>query len=129
MNPALRNPRLWLAGFLIWFVVLWVMSASSGRDTFAPPSDQNDKLAHFGYFFGGSGLLCGYLYRLRPDRPRWPTLLAFAIVFLSVIGALDEWHQSFTPGRSGNDPYDFMADVFGTVVGAFTFKRIHHRLK
>ncbi len=124
-----RDPRFWLAGFLVWFAVLWVMSASSGRDTFAPPSDQNDKLAHFGYFFGGSGMFCAYLFRLKPDRPKWPVILAFTIVLLSSIGVLDEWHQSFTPGRSGNDPYDLMADVLGAVVGAFTFQRFHHWLK
>ncbi|MES2923402.1 MAG: VanZ family protein [Verrucomicrobiota bacterium] len=129
MPRLVLNPRFWLAGFLIWFAVLWVMSSLTGRETFLPPSDQMDKVAHFGYFFGGSGLLCAYLYRRNPDHPNWKVIIGGAILALSLNACLDEYHQSFSPGRSGNDPADLLADVFGAAVGAFTFKRIHHRLK
>ena len=129
MARLLRNPQLWLAGFLVWFAVLWVISSFTGRETFAPPSDHLDKVAHFGYFFGGSGLLCAYLFRRAPERPNWKFILGTAIVVIALTGALDEYHQSFTPGRSGNDPYDLLADILGAIAGAFTFKRIHQRLK
>ena len=33
-------------------------------------------------------------------------------------GALDELWQEFTPGRSGGDLYDWIADALGATVGA-----------
>lgn len=56
-------------------------------------------------------------------------LITAAVVVIALIGALDEYHQSFTPGRSGNDPFDWLADLLGAIAGAFTFKHIHHLLK
>jgi VanZ family protein len=124
-----RQPRFWLSAFLIWFGILWVLSSFSFNTGYAPPVNHIDKVQHFGYFLGGSGLLCAYLYRRNPDRPNWRAIFTTAIVLVSLVGLLDEWHQSFTPGRSGNDPGDWMADFLGAVTGALVFKRIHHRLK
>ena len=36
----------------------------------------------------------------------------------AIIGALDEYHQTFTPGRSGNDPWDLLADTVGAAAGS-----------
>ena len=125
----MRSPGFWLAGFLVWFSVLWLLSGSNPTGDQPPPFPHFDKVAHFGYFFGGSGLLCAYLYRRAPDRPNWWVLIPTAVIVIGLIGALDEWHQSFTPGRHGNDPSDLLADVLGAAAGALTFKRFHHRLK
>jgi VanZ family protein len=35
------------------------------------------------------------------------------------VGGLDEWHQTFTPGRSGGDVWDWLADMTGGFIGAF----------
>jgi VanZ family protein len=129
MALLIRSPRVWLAGFLVWFSVLWLLSGSSQTGDYTPPFPNFDKVAHFGYFFGGSGLLCAYLFRRAPDHPNWGGLISVAVIIVGLIGGLDEWHQSFTPGRSGNDPADLLADVLGAAAGAFTFKRIHHRLQ
>ncbi|MEY3896711.1 MAG: hypothetical protein RLZZ214_2231 [Verrucomicrobiota bacterium] len=74
-------------------------------------------------------LLCAWLYRRGPERTDWAKLITTAVVVVALIGALDEYHQSFTPGRSGNDPFDWLADLLGATAGAFAFKRIHHLLK
>ena len=124
-----RNSKFWLVGFLLWFGVLWTLSSFSGQGKYAPPNDHFDKVAHFGYFFGGGGLLSAWLFRLRPERPDWKLILSATILVIALIGALDEYHQNFTPGRSGNDPYDWLADALGAAAGAFTFKWLHHRLK
>ena len=129
MPPLLRNPRFWLACFLLWFAVLWLMSSFSLVGKVAPPIPNFDKVEHFGYFFGGSGLLCAYLFRRKPEHPNWKAIIGTVIVAIALTGGLDEYHQSFTPGRSGNDPYDWLADVLGATAGALTFKRIHRRLK
>jgi len=130
MSQLPRNPRFWLAGFLIWLAFLYLLSSFSRVSDYSPSIDHFDKIAHFGYFFGGSGLLCAYLFRRKPaEAINWKTLITTAVVCLAIVGILDEYHQSFTPGRSGNDPFDWLADVLGGTAGAFVFKRIHYLLK
>ena len=129
MTRIPRQRKFWLACFLLWFAVLWILSSSSNVGKYAPHIANFDKVEHFGYFFGGSGLLCAWLFRLRPDRPNWKAIISTAVIVIALTGWFDEWHQSFTPGRSGNDPYDWLADLLGATAGAFVFKRIHHRLK
>jgi VanZ family protein len=123
------SPKFWLAAFLLWFGVLWIMSSFSTVGPEMPPIQYSDKIAHFGFFFGGSGLLSVFLYRLQPERPNWKLIIGVAVAVLAAVGALDEWRQSFVPGRSGNDLGDWMADLLGALAGAFVFKAIHRRLK
>ena len=124
-----RHPRFWLAAFLLWFGVLWLLSSFSSGGAIGPSIPHFDKVAHFGYFFGGSVLLSGYLFFRRPARPDWKWIIITAVSLVALTGCLDEWHQSFIPGRSGNDPYDWLADVFGATAGALAFKRFHRRLQ
>ena len=124
-----RNPKFWLAAFLLWFAILCMLSSLPGQVELVPPIDHFDKIVHFCYFFGGGGLLSAWLFRLRPDLPNWKAILSVTILTVALLGGLDEFHQTFTPGRSGNDPYDWLADILGAAAGAFTFKRIHHFLK
>lgn len=124
-----RHPRFWLACFLLWFGVLWLLSSSTLAGEYTPTIENFDKVEHFGFYFGGSGLLCAWLFRLNPERPNWKMLISIAIIVIGLVGWLDEYHQTFTPGRSGNDPHDWLADFAGAVVGAFVFKKFHHRLK
>jgi len=54
---------------------------------------------------------------------KWPaltlrSLFIISIAFCSAVGGLDEYHQSFTPGRSGNDLGDWLADTLGGTAGA-----------
>lgn len=80
-----------------------------------------DKVLHFGYFFGGGGLLGAFLFYDRgfsPQRMFW-----VGIAVLAVVGVIDEYHQSFYRFRSGNDPFDWLADVIGGSVGLLTFLR------
>lgn len=129
MGRLSRNPKFWLTAFLIWLGVLWILSSRPLNGTYLPPIDHFDKIAHFGYFFGGSGLLCAWLYSRNPERPNWQAILVSVILTIAVIGCLDEYHQTFTPGRSGNDPYDWLADVLGATAGAFSFMGMRRRLK
>lgn len=124
-----RSSRFWLGAFLVWFAVLWGLSSFSGAGDYLPPIDHFDKVEHFGFFFGGSGLLCAWLYRRKPENPDWRKLFITAVVVIALVGWLDEYHQSFTPGRFGNDPGDWLADFLGGIAGARVFKSLHHRLK
>lgn len=83
-----------------------------------------DKILHFSYFFAGA--FCLTIYSLLKlgrvsHKQRWIGLL----ILFSVIGAADEFHQSFTPGRSGNDPWDWLADVIGVSVGILFANTVH----
>jgi VanZ family protein len=123
-----RHPATWFAAFLVWFGVLWHLSSQPGIHA-PPPFPHSDKLAHFSYFAIGGFLFAACHFRLRHSTPAWEKILATAIIGIALIGWLDEWHQCFTPGRSGADPWDWLADLLGGAAGAFLLKSLHHRLQ
>jgi VanZ family protein len=77
-----------------------------------------DKIVHT-FLYG----TLGFLMSRSMDDPRRPARLrAFvgAFVFCVALGALDEWHQLFIPGRSA-EVADWVADSTGGLVGAATW--------
>jgi VanZ family protein len=129
MLRPLRKPAFWLAAFVLWAAVLWVLSSTQPSLPQAPPIPHLDKVAHFGYFFGGGGLLAAFFYLLDPASPRWGRIILRTVLVLALVGLTDEYHQTFTPGRSGNDPWDWLADVLGALAGSLVFKRLHRLLR
>lgn len=108
MNPALKR---WsfaaaLAGMLIW--------ASSCSEIAAPKLVDFDKFAHFCLF----GLLATLVVRngFTPRRA-W-----VAVLLVSAFGLTDEWHQSFTPGRSV-EVADWVADTLGAITAVTLYVR------
>ena len=80
---------------------------ASGRGQVSAPDVVNfDKIAHFSVY----GLLATLVVRI---ESRWRGWLA--ILLVSVFGLLDEWHQSFTPGRSV-EIADWVADTLGALL-------------
>jgi VanZ family protein len=125
MRRLVRNPFLWFAAFALWFGTLWWLSS---RVNHVPPGLDfrfSDKLLHFGYFFGGALLFSAFLFRFNPSTPRLGRVLALTMLVVGLTGALDEFHQSHVPGRSGNDPADFAADLLGALCGALVFRKAH----
>jgi VanZ family protein len=51
-----------------------------------------------------------------------------AFVLTVIYGALDEYHQSFVPGRDA-DVYDLVADTCGAVLAATGYFLLHRRQK
>ncbi|MFD2257388.1 VanZ family protein [Luteolibacter algae] len=84
-----------------------------------------DKFLHFSYFSFGGILFATWLLLKKTTRLATPKHLLIPLIALSIIGVLDEYHQSFTPGRSGNDPFDWLADVFGALFGIIIANRFH----
>ncbi|MGJ8643844.1 MAG: VanZ family protein [Luteolibacter sp.] len=76
-----------------------------------------DKVLHFGYFFGGGIILSTYVLLKKGVTASITIRFLIPLAVLASIGALDEYHQTFTPGRSGNDPFDWLADVLGAAAG------------
>ena len=127
MRRILRQPAFWFAALMLWLGTLWLLSSRSGDST-GLPIEHLDKLAHFFYFLAGGMLLANWRVTLQPDRPRWNQILLASVAAMALIGLLDEWHQCFTPGRNGADPWDWLADTLGAIAGAFATKFIHPRL-
>ena len=111
------RPAAYLCLFTLWLVTLCFLSASSPTIESTEIIPHLDKLMHFAYFSLGGGFLaahCGL---------RWPglsqgRLLLMVVIVCSIIGRLDEYHQGFVPGRSGNDTGDWLADTVGGFSGA-----------
>ncbi|MFZ2452036.1 MAG: VanZ family protein [Methylovulum miyakonense] len=92
-------------GFIYWL---------SDQATLPTPDlfSGEDKLHHAGAYFILAALAWANFRRIA--KP--PIILATAvIVFGSLYGASDEWHQSFVPGRSP-DVLDWLADTLGAVL-------------
>ncbi len=117
----------WSSIFLLWGIVLWLLSDGPIPTHGGPDLPGLDKILHFGYFFGGAGLLSAALYLSRRNRTglSWRRLVITVVIVLATVGALDELHQSWIPERSGNDFGDWLADVAGALTGALVFKRFH----
>jgi VanZ family protein len=123
-----QSPRFWAICFVLWFIVLNFLSHGNRFDQQEIIFDipHFDKIVHFGYFFGGGGLLSAAFF-LR-SKPSWKRLIIIVTVSLSLIGIWDEFHQSFFENRTGNDPGDWLADTLGAFCGALVFKKMHRRL-
>ena len=104
-------PVLFLMGTLAW------ASACARTPPAAPNIFQFDKIAHF-CVFGLMGTLCFRVPRL-PARTARRWLAAFGAVMAYAL--LDEVLQYFNPARSF-DPFDWLADLTGCLVGIFMYR-------
>jgi VanZ family protein len=73
-----------------------------------------DKGAHFA-FYGVTGFLCA-LWRRESGFPARRAVL-YAVLFVLAVGAIDEIHQHWIPGRS-MALLDWLADTLGGGTGA-----------
>lgn len=114
----LTESKLWILLFVLWLITLCVLSSSSNVvPAEAPKIPHLDKIAHFGYFLVGGYILATWL-QLKYGTQSSPLIrFLLPIIFFSIFGAIDEYHQTFTPGRSGNDFYDWLADFLGASLG------------
>jgi len=117
-----RQPRFWWFAVGVWLVVLLCASSQAG---IMPPMyfTWQDKVEHASYFCAGG--LCFY-FALRYGSPQMSVkaVCIATVLFCSLIGVSDEWHQSFVPGRSGNDVWDWTADTIGGLLAAMLGRRI-----
>ncbi|MDB6154887.1 MAG: VanZ family protein [Chthoniobacteraceae bacterium] len=109
-----------------WVLTIFILSSLSGSQV----EHLNvfrlwDKAAHFIAFAAG-GFVLGLALRVSTAwSSKKVTLVTIAVI--SLFGATDEWHQLYTPHRSGADRADWLADTFGAAVGAFLIASIYAR--
>lgn len=113
-NWPVTRPAIWLA-FAIWIGVLVFVSNRSGSAGAEHPIIYWDKLQHFVFFFGGAMAFGACLRATFPWH--WSVIFLVVIVLLSTLGLSDEINQLRITGRSGGDPFDWLADLLGTVAG------------
>ena len=102
---------------ILWFVLI-AIGTSWPRIQVGSGALPLDKIVHFAMY----GVLSALVLRatLTWYRPR--TFLV-VLVGLVILGAVDEWHQSFIPGRSMSFG-DWIADSAGAVLGAFAVRSL-----
>lgn len=113
----LSSPLLWRFLVLLWFGVLFWLSSQSHLPS--PASFEGvDKLEH-AIFFSAGGMCFLLGLRLAGFAKAKTTAILAAVLFCGAVGGFDEWHQTYTPGRSGGDVWDWAADMCGGFIGAF----------
>ena len=128
-----RMPRRTLAIALWLALFVWagtVLSFSSLTPDKLPSAAfvTWDKLNHFIAFAVGGWLAASALRTSRPSA-RPAGLLVLAVLLLSAFGAFDETIQLVTPGRTGADLHDWIADFLGAAAGALSTLFTHARLE
>lgn len=120
------KPKPWLGLFILWLATICIASSFNTKlPEEAPKIPHFDKITHFGYFFGGGIILTTWLLLKKGSITTRLTRYLLPIIFFGIFGAIDEYHQTFTPGRSGNDPYDWLADFFGASLGVLIANHFH----
>jgi len=109
---------------LLWAGLIFYLSSQSSLDVPLLFPGQ-DKLFHL-VAFGTLGFLV--LGGMRPAGTRYHTAkLLLALLLVVGYGILDEYHQSFVPGRSV-DSLDVLADAAGGVIGIWLMDFIYRKL-
>ncbi len=123
MYKLFRVSWLWLILFIIFIGLLIFLSSLPLNMAHTTSFILVDKIIHFVYFMGLSGLL--NFYWASEHRTSYLPYGWLSILIIASIGAFDEWLQSYTPGRSGNDLGDLIADCIGAVVGYLIVRLIY----
>jgi VanZ family protein len=113
------SDRFWIALWVTWFAVLWLVSASNPEIKDAPKIPHLDKIVHFCYFMAGGFCFANFLFLKKSNTWNWKRIILITLLVGAAVGAIDEYHQTMTPGRTGNDFGDWCADVLGTLAGAY----------
>ena len=85
-----------------------------------------DKLVHAVAFAIGATLLGIALRQTSRLRGSW--LFGAIVLGIGIFGATDEIHQLYTPGRTGADLNDWIADMIGGMLAAFVYCRFYGRV-
>ena len=93
-----------------------IFAASSRSDTSAVPSAIPDKVMHVAVYAVLGALILRAVAGGRRTNVTWSAVLV-SILAATLYGIIDEWHQSFVPGRTP-DARDVAADLAGASVGA-----------
>jgi VanZ family protein len=109
---------------LVWMGVIYLLS---DQPTLPYPQDLDSRLVSIaGHFsvFGVLAVLFWWALGLAGEAGTRRKVSAVALVVL--YGVVDEWHQSFVPGRTP-DVYDVLTDATGAIVAMLVVTWIERR--
>jgi VanZ family protein len=101
----------------MWVAII-LIGTSWPSISVGPDVQHLDKVVHFTAY----AVLSALILRAMPS-PRDVGTVVIVIALVSVFGAVDEWHQSFIPGRSMSFA-DWVADSAGALAGALSVRFI-----
>ncbi len=111
-----------------WTITIFILSSMSGPEIQAiNVLDVWDKAAHAIAFAAGAVVLAIAL-RISTGWS-WMKIMIVGAFAISLFGATDEWHQLYTPKRSGADPLDWLADTIGAVAGVIATRFVYARFQ
>jgi len=113
------SDRFWMGIWVIWFTVMWLASSSNPEIKDAPDIPHLDKIVHFCYFMAGGFCFANFLSLKKSITWKWKRIIQVTLLVGAIVGGIDEYHQTMTPGRTGNDLGDWLADTSGTLAGAY----------
>lgn len=105
--------------------IFWLSSRTGSEIEELNVFEIGDKAAHFAAFLTGAALLSVALRW--STRWTWTRILWTAALLVAAFGATDEFHQLYTPNRSGADVFDWLADALGGIAGSFLTPMIYAR--
>jgi len=108
----MTRERLYLVALIGWVAFTLTLTSIPNPD-FGPTFPGADKVAHFG-FYGVMGFLF-VLWRRELGGRAAPAVI-WAAIFAALLGAVDEFHQQWIPGRS-MELLDWAADFAGGTAG------------
>lgn len=103
--------KRWLP-VVAYAALIFFLSSKSGHELPRWSFMKYDKVLH-ACEYGGFGFL---LTNALGVRRYW-----LAVVIAVLFGVTDELHQTFVPGRQGNDLGDLTADLVGALLGAISY--------
>ena len=106
--------RLYLAMLAGWVALILTLTSIPNPD-FGPSFPGADKIAHFG-FYGVGGFL--FVLWRREIGTGAAVAVVWAAIFAALLGAVDEVHQQWIPGRS-MELLDWAVDFAGGTAGGF----------
>jgi VanZ family protein len=109
-----KRGRLYLLMLAGW-VALTLTLTSIPDPEFGPSFPGADRIAHFG-FYGVMGFL--FVLWRRETGAGAAAAVVWAAIFAALLGAVDEFHQQWIPGRS-MELLDWAADFAGGTAGGF----------
>lgn len=112
-----QYPFLRYVSSILIMAILFHFSSKSGSDISLPTGV--DKILHA---IAYTGLGISFAFWFRPARWKLsPFLISLAVIFLTLLyGCVDEFHQSFTPGRFVSG-YDIIADGVGAIFAVLIY--------
>ena len=118
--PQLQNKKMkflrTIYPTLIWFCLIWILSSLPSQHIPSVNIAFFDKLEHIGVYAVLSCLL-GYWLSFKDWKL---TIVILIYLVLLLLAGLDEYHQTYIPGREVS-LYDFMANSAGIIIGFLFF--------